>query len=149
MYPASFFDSNGDGIGDIPGIASKLPYLKELGVDIIWVNFWLECRSSLNFSKVSPMFDSPQVASFNEVSSVSNWRQVDMGYDISDYEAVYPPYGTLRDMDELISKTHSLGMRIILDLVINHTSHLHKWFLESRSSKTNPKRDWYVNSTWQ
>ncbi|KAF1992204.1 glycoside hydrolase family 13 protein [Aulographum hederae CBS 113979] len=116
IYPASFKDSNGDGMGDLPGIISKLDYIKDLGIDTIWV---------------CPMYDSPQI---------------DMGYDISDYENVYPQFGTLQDMDTLISETHARGMRIILDLVINHTSDQHAWFQESRSSKDNPKRDWYI---WQ
>ncbi|KKY22150.1 putative alpha amylase [Phaeomoniella chlamydospora] len=114
IYPSSFKDSNGDGLGDVPGITSKLDYLKDLGVDIIWV---------------SPMYDSPQV---------------DMGYDISNYEEVYPPFGTVADMEDLIEKAHGRGMRIILDLVINHTSDQHAWFKESRLSKDNPKRDWYI-----
>lgn len=114
IYPASYKDSNGDGIGDIPGITQSLDYIKDLGVDVIWV---------------CPMYDSPQI---------------DMGYDISDYESVYPPYGTVGDMDNLIKETHARGMRIILDLVINHTSDKHKWFEESRKSKDNPKRDWYI-----
>ncbi|KAM9901941.1 hypothetical protein OXX79_004246 [Metschnikowia pulcherrima] len=114
IWPASYKDSNGDGVGDIPGIISTLDYVKNLGVDVIWL---------------SPMFDSPQD---------------DMGYDISDYESVYPKYGTMEDMDILIKEVHARGMRLILDLVINHTSSAHKWFEESRSSKTNPKRDWYV-----
>ncbi|KAM0327963.1 hypothetical protein ACHAQA_005362 [Verticillium albo-atrum] len=113
IYPASFKDSNDDGIGDIPGIISKLDYVKELGVDIIWV---------------SPHYKSPQV---------------DMGYDISDFEDVHEPYGTLGDCEDLIREVHARGMRIIFDLVINHTSDQHPWFVESRSSKTNPKRDWY------
>lgn len=114
IYPASFKDSNGDGVGDIPGITQSLDYIQSLGGDIIWV---------------CPMYDSPQI---------------DMGYDISDYEKVYPPYGTVADMEELIQKCHNRGMRILLDLVINHTSDQHKWFQESRSSKDNPKRDWYI-----
>ncbi|KAH8895074.1 glycoside hydrolase [Thozetella sp. PMI_491] len=114
IYPASFKDSNGDGLGDIPGILSKIDYIKDLGIDIVWV---------------SPMFDSPQV---------------DMGYDISNYEDVYPPYGTVQDMDNLIEACHQRGMKLILDLVINHTSDQHAWFEESRSSKDNPKRDWYI-----
>ncbi|CAG8173519.1 unnamed protein product [Penicillium nalgiovense] len=114
IWPASYKDSNGDGIGDIPGIISKLDYIKELGIDVIWL---------------SPMFDSPQD---------------DMGYDVSDYEAVYPKYGTIEDMQMLIDETHRRGMKLILDLVANHTSAEHKWFQESRSSKTNPKRDWYI-----
>jgi oligo-1,6-glucosidase len=114
IWPASYKDSNGDGIGDIPGIISTLPYLKDLGVETIWL---------------SPMYDSPQK---------------DMGYDISNYEDVYAPYGTLADMDELISKCHASGMKLILDLVINHTSDQHPWFQESRKNKTNPYADWYV-----
>ncbi|KUJ07774.1 alpha-glucosidase [Mollisia scopiformis] len=114
IYPASFKDSNNDGLGDIPGIISKIDYIKDLGIDIVWV---------------SPMYDSPQH---------------DMGYDISNYEAVYAPYGTVADMEELIEACHSRGMRLILDLVINHTSDEHKWFEESRSSKDNLKRDWYI-----
>lgn len=114
IWPASYKDSNGDGVGDIPGIISTLDYVKELGIDVIWL---------------SPMYDSPQD---------------DMGYDILDYENVYPKYGTLEDMDKLIAEVHSRGMRLILDLVINHTLSAHKWFEESRLSKTNPKRDWYI-----
>ncbi|KAH8781359.1 alpha-glucosidase [Diaporthe sp. PMI_573] len=114
IYPASFKDSNGDGLGDIPGIISKVDYLKDLGIDIVWV---------------SPMFESPQI---------------DMGYDISNYEAVYAPYGTVQDMEVLIDECHKRGMRLILDLVVNHTSDQHAWFKESRSSKDNPKRDWYI-----
>ncbi|ATY62175.1 maltase [Cordyceps militaris] len=114
IYPASFCDSNGDGIGDIPGITSKLDYIASLGVDAIWV---------------CPMYDSPQI---------------DMGYDISNYEDVYRPYGTVQDMETLIRETHARGMRIMLDLVINHTSDQHAWFKESRASKNSPKRDWYI-----
>lgn len=114
IYPASFKDSNGDGMGDIQGIISELDYVKALGIDIIWI---------------SPHYDSPQI---------------DMGYDVSDYESVYPPYGTLEDMEVLIKETRARDMRIIVDLVINHTSSEHAWFKESRSSKTNPKRDWYI-----
>ncbi|KAK6438651.1 hypothetical protein LTR95_005145 [Oleoguttula sp. CCFEE 5521] len=105
IYPASFKDSNNDGIGDLGGIIESLDYIQSLGVDAIWV---------------------------------------DMGYDISDYEAVYPPYGTMQDMDTLISEVHHRGMRIILDLVINHTSDQHEWFKQSRLSRDNPKRDWYM-----
>lgn len=116
IYPASYCDSNGDGIGDLPGITSKLDYIASLGVNVIWV---------------CPMYDSPQV---------------DMGYDIANYEDVYGPYGTLEDMETLIRETHARGMKIMLDLVINHTSDQHAWFKESRSSKDNDKRDWYM---WQ
>ncbi|KAI2787868.1 Alpha-glucosidase [Penicillium oxalicum] len=114
IYPASYKDSNGDGIGDIPGIHSKLDYIHDLGVDAIWL---------------CPMYDSPQY---------------DMGYDIRDYEKVYEPYGTVADVEALIAACHERGMKILLDLVINHTSHLHPWFLDSKSSKTSAKRDWYI-----
>ena len=110
----SYKDSNGDGVGDIPGAIETLPYLKDLGVDIIWM---------------SPMYDSPQK---------------DFGYDISNYEDVYPPFGTIADMEKLTSECHRLGMKLILDLVINHTSDQHAWFKESRSSRDNPKSDWYI-----
>ncbi|KAF9760868.1 hypothetical protein IL306_004077 [Fusarium sp. DS 682] len=113
IYPASFKDSNDDGIGDIPGIISKLDYLRDLGIDIIWI---------------SPHYKSPQV---------------DMGYDISDFQDIHEPYGTLADCQQLIQEIHDRGMRVIFDLVINHTSDQHPWFLESKSSTTNPKRDWY------
>ncbi|EFQ96462.1 hypothetical protein CFE70_010006 [Pyrenophora teres f. teres 0-1] len=116
IYSASFKDSNGDGWGDIPGILQKIDYIVSLGVDVVWL---------------SPMFDSPQV---------------DMGYDVSNYEAVYAPYGTVGDVEKLIQACHDNYMKVILDLVVNHTSDQHAWFKESRSSKTNPKRDWYF---WQ
>lgn len=114
IHPESFKDSNGDGVGDLPGITSKLDYIKSIGIDIVWI---------------CPMYDSPQF---------------DMGYDISNYEDVYPPYGTLGGMDILMKGCHERGMRLILDIVINHTSHEHAWFKESRSSRTNSKRDWYI-----
>ncbi|KAH7039620.1 glycoside hydrolase family 13 protein [Microdochium trichocladiopsis] len=114
VYPASFMDTNGDGMGDLAGITSKLDYLDELGIDVVWI---------------CPMYDSPQY---------------DLGYDISNYEAIYKPYGDLKDMQRLIDGCHARGMRIIVDLVINHTSHMHAWFQESRSSTDNPKRDWYI-----
>jgi oligo-1,6-glucosidase len=114
IYPSSFLDSNGDGLGDIPGIVSKINYLASLGIDVIWL---------------SPMYDSPQH---------------DMGYDISDYEAVYPPYGTVRDIELLIEACHSRGMKLILDLVVNHTSDQHAWFQESKASRESEKRDWYI-----
>ncbi|KAH8811535.1 glycoside hydrolase superfamily [Xylogone sp. PMI_703] len=113
IYPASFKDSNDDGIGDIPGIISKLDYLQDLGVDVI---------------AICPHYQSPQV---------------DMGYDVSDYNEIHRTFGTLEDVQKLINATHARGMRIIFDLVINHSSNLHKFFRESRSSKNNPKRDWY------
>lgn len=114
IYPASFKDSNGDGIGDIRGIISQLDYIKSLGVDAIWV---------------CPFYDSPQY---------------DMGYDIADYESVYPPYGNVADVEALIAGCHTRGLRVLFDLVINHTSHHHAWFKESRVSKASPKRDWYI-----
>ncbi|MFB9757492.1 glycoside hydrolase family 13 protein [Ectobacillus funiculus] len=114
IYPRSFMDSNGDGIGDLKGILSKLDYLKELGIDVIWI---------------CPMYKSP-----ND----------DNGYDISDYQDIMEEFGTLADFDELLEEVHQRGMRLILDLVINHTSDEHPWFIESRSSKDNSKRDWYI-----
>lgn len=114
VYPASFKDSNGDGWGDIPGLIAKLPYLHDLGVDCIWL---------------SPCFDSPQA---------------DMGYDVSDYQAIYRPYGTINDVDRLTEACHGLGMKLILDLVVNHTSDEHPWFREASSSIDSPKRDWYM-----
>ncbi|KAJ5151094.1 Alpha-glucosidase [Penicillium canariense] len=114
IYPASFKDSNDDGIGDLPGIQSKLDYIQSLGVDAIWL---------------CPMYDSPQY---------------DMGYDIANYEDVYAPYGTVADVEALITSCHDRGLKILLDLVINHTSHLHAWFQESRSSKSSSRRDWYI-----
>lgn len=114
VYPRSFADSNGDGIGDLPGIIEKLDYLKWLGVGAIWL---------------SPHYPSPQV---------------DVGYDIADYTAVEPEYGTMDDFDRLLEEMHARGMKLIIDLVLNHTSHQHAWFHQSRSSRDNPKRDWYV-----
>ncbi|KAF2121692.1 glycoside hydrolase superfamily [Lophiotrema nucula] len=114
IYPASFLDTNNDGWGDVPGITAKLDYLKDLGVDVIWV---------------SPIYKSPQA---------------DMGYDIADYEDIDPSYGTLADVDNLIKEVKSRGMKLVMDLVVNHTSDQHAWFLESRSSKESPKRDWYI-----
>ncbi|CAF3524975.1 unnamed protein product [Fusarium graminearum] len=116
VYPASFKDSNSDGWGDLPGLISKLDYLSDLGIDVVWV---------------SPIFESPQK---------------DMGYDVSDYQKIYEPYGSVEDVDTLIDQCHARGLKIILDLVVNHTSVEHEWFKESRSSKDNPKRDWYI---WQ
>ena len=114
IFPASFKDGNGDGFGDIPGILSKLDYIQSLGVDAIWL---------------CPIYDGPQV---------------DMGYDISDFHSVYSRFGTLEDLDRLISECHARGLRILMDLVISHTSVEHPWFKQSRSSKDNPKRDWYI-----
>lgn len=114
IYPRSFCDSNGDGIGDLRGIASKLDYVAALGVTAIWLN---------------PTYPSPNT---------------DWGYDVSDYRGVHPDLGTPRDMDDLIAACHDRGLRLILDLVPNHTSDQHPWFLEARSSKDNPRRDWYL-----
>ena len=114
IYPRSFQDSNGDGIGDLKGITSRMGYLQELGVDAIWI---------------APMYPSPQV---------------DFGYDIADYQAVDPQYGTMADMDKLIAEGKQHKVRVVLDMVLNHTSDKHQWFIDSASSKTNPKHDWYV-----
>lgn len=114
VYPRSFMDSNGDGVGDIKGVTSKLDYLKDLGIDVIWL---------------SPMYKSP-----ND----------DNGYDISDYQDIMEEFGTMEDFDELLLEVHQRGMKLILDLVINHTSDEHPWFIESRSSRDNDKRDWYI-----
>ena len=114
VYPRSFQDSDGDGIGDIPGVTMRLPYLKELGVDVIWL---------------SPFYQSPGK---------------DMGYDISDYETIQPEFGTLDDFDDLLWTAHDLGMKIVIDLVVNHTSDEHRWFRESKKSRDNPYRDFYI-----
>ena len=114
IYPRSFQDSNGDGVGDLNGITSRLGYLQGLGIDAVWI---------------SPMYPSPQV---------------DFGYDISNYESVDPQYGTLADMDKLIAEAKQHKIRVLLDMVLNHTSDQHQWFLEAASSRTNPKHDWYV-----
>ena len=114
VYPRSFADSNGDGVGDLNGITEHLDYLKDLGVDAIWI---------------APMFPSPQV---------------DFGYDISDYRSVDPQFGTLADLDRLQAEAKRRGMRLILDMVLNHTSDRHQWFVESASSRDNPRADWYV-----
>jgi len=114
IYPRSFYDANGDGVGDLPGIIEKLDYLARLGVDAVWL-------SPVN---TSPMYD--------------------FGYDISDFRGIDPLFGDLGDCDRLIAEAHRRNIRIIMDLVINHTSHLHPWFVESRSSRENPKRDWYI-----
>ncbi|MFN8052059.1 MAG: alpha-amylase family glycosyl hydrolase [Acidimicrobiales bacterium] len=114
VYPRSFADSNGDGIGDLPGIVAHLDHLVELGVGTVWV---------------SPFFASPQR---------------DIGYDVSDYRAVAPEYGDLDDAQTLIDEAHARGLRVLFDLVLNHTSDEHPWFTESRSSRDNPKADWYV-----
>ena len=114
IYPRSYQDSNGDGIGDLPGILQRLDYLKELGITAVWL---------------SPIYPSPMA---------------DFGYDIADYQNIDPLFGTLTDFDTLLTEVHERGLKLILDLVPNHTSDQHPWFLESRSSRTSPKRDWYL-----
>ena len=114
IYPRSFIDSNGDGIGDLKGITSRLDYLSYLGIDVIWL---------------SPVYKSP-----ND----------DNGYDISDYQAIMDEFGTMEDFDELLAKAHEKGIKIVMDLVVNHTSDEHRWFVESRSSKDNEYRDYYI-----
>ncbi|MCI0843438.1 MAG: alpha-amylase, partial [Chloroflexi bacterium] len=114
IYPRSFQDTSGNGVGDLPGILSRLDYLQWLGVTAIWI---------------SPCFRSPMK---------------DFGYDVSDYRDIDPLFGTLSDMDDVIAAAHERGIRVILDFVPNHTSDQHPWFIESRSSRDNPKRDWYI-----
>ena len=114
IYPRSFMDYNNDGIGDLKGIISKLDYIKDLGIDVIWI---------------CPMYKSP-----ND----------DNGYDISDYQDIMSDFGNMDDFNELLNEVHKRGMKLIIDLVINHTSDEHQWFIESKSSKDNPKRDWYI-----
>ena len=113
VYPRSFADATGDGVGDLRGILAHLDHLEALGVDVLWL---------------SPVYPSPQE---------------DNGYDISDYQDVDPLFGTLADLDELIAEVHARGIRLVLDLVVNHSSAAHPWFRESRSSRTDPKRNWY------
>ena len=114
IYPRSFQDSNADGVGDIKGIIDRLPYLQTLGIDAIWL---------------SPIFPSPMA---------------DFGYDISDYTGIDPLFGTMADLEALVDAAHAAGLKVILDLVPNHTSDQHPWFVESRRSRDNPKRDWYI-----
>src|SRR5438093_903939 len=114
VYPRSFADSDNNGVGDLNGITSKLDYLKDLGIDAIWI---------------TPFFPSPQV---------------DFGYDVSDYQAIDPMYGTMADFDALVAAARKRGIRVILDFVVNHTSDQHKWFQDSKSSRTAKHRDWYI-----
>ena len=114
IYPRSFMDSNGDGFGDLQGIIRKLDYLENLGIDVIWL---------------SPVYDSPQQ---------------DNGYDIRDYRQMYEKFGTMEDMEELIEKAHDRGIKIVMDLVANHTSDEHQWFAESRKSADNPYSNYYI-----
>ena len=113
VYPRSFADSDGDGVGDLGGIIEHLDHLQRLGIDVVWL---------------SPVYRSPMA---------------DNGYDISDYEDVDPLFGSIEQLDELIAGLHERGMKLVMDLVVNHTSAAHAWFQESRSSADNPKRDWY------
>ena len=114
IYPKSFQDSNGDGIGDIPGITARLDYLHDLGINMLWLN---------------PIFASPQV---------------DNGYDVSDYFAIDPAFGTMEDVEALIAEAHKRGIKIIFDLVLSHTSDQHPWFQEARTSKDNRYRDFFL-----
>lgn len=114
VYPRSYQDSNNDGIGDLPGLTSRLAYIKNLGADVIWLN---------------PIYKSPDK---------------DNGYDISDYRSIQPEYGTMDDFNQMLQRAHSLGLKIMMDLVVNHTSDQNKWFQESKKSKDNPYRDYYV-----
>ncbi|MBR3234468.1 MAG: glucohydrolase, partial [Atopobiaceae bacterium] len=114
VYPQSFADSNGDGVGDLNGLTERLPYLAKLGIDVIWL---------------SPVYASPMD---------------DNGYDIADYRAIQPEYGTLEDFDRMLARAHELGIKIVMDLVTNHTSDEHAWFVESRKSRTSPYRDYYI-----
>ncbi len=114
IYPRSFMDSNGHGIGDLQGIISRLDYLKYLGIDVIWL---------------SPVYKSP-----ND----------DNGYDISEYRDIMDEFGTMKDFDELLVAAHARGIKIVMDLVVNHTSDEHPWFVESRKSKDNAYRDYYI-----
>lgn len=114
IYPRSFKDSNGDGIGDLNGIIEKLDYIKDLGIKVVWI---------------SPIFPSPMA---------------DFGYDVSDYTGIHPLFGTMEDFDNLLNEIHKRGLKLLLDFVPNHSSNEHPWFVESRKSKDNPKRDWYI-----
>ena len=114
IYPRSFKDSDGDGMGDIKGIIEKLDYLKELGINCVWL---------------SPVYESPMD---------------DNGYDISDYKSIYSTFGTMEDFDLMLSEMHKRGIRLIMDLVANHTSDEHPWFIESKKSKDNPYRDYFI-----
>jgi alpha-glucosidase len=114
IYPRSFQDSDGDGIGDLPGIIGRLDHVAKLGVDAIWL---------------SPVFRSPMA---------------DMGYDTSDYRDIDPLFGTLADFDALLVRAHDLGLKVIVDLVLSHSSDQHAWFVESRSNRDNARADWYV-----
>ncbi|MGZ4162216.1 MAG: alpha-amylase family glycosyl hydrolase, partial [Neobacillus sp.] len=114
IYPKSFYDTTGNGVGDLNGIIEKLDYLKELGVDVLWL---------------TPIYRSPQR---------------DNGYDISDYYRIHEEYGTMEDFDKLLTEAHKRNLKIIMDIVVNHTSTEHEWFKQASSSKNNPYRDFYI-----
>src|SRR5512142_2436534 len=116
VYPRSFQDSNADGIGDVAGITGRLDYLQWLGVDAVWI---------------SPIYPSPMA---------------DFGYDVADHTGIHPIFGTMEDFDRLLAEAHRRDMKVLLDLVPSHTSDRHPWFVESKASRHNPKRDWYI---WQ
>ena len=114
IYPRSFADSDGDGLGDIPGIISKLDHIAALGCDVIWL---------------TPVYDSPQN---------------DNGYDIRNYHEVYPPFGTMADLERLLEEAHARGVKLVMDMVVNHCSTEHEWFVQARSSRDNPYRDYFI-----
>jgi alpha-glucosidase len=114
IYPRSFQDTNGNGIGDLQGIIERLDHIKSLGIDAVWI---------------SPIYPS---------------SMHDFGYDVSDYTAIHPIFGTMNDFDDLLEEVHYRSLKLILDLVPNHTSIVHPWFIDSRSSRSNPRRDWYI-----
>ena len=114
IYPKSFMDTTGNGTGDIAGIISRLDHIRTLGCDVIWL---------------TPIYDSPQH---------------DNGYDIRDYQRIYEPYGTMSDVERLLAEAHARGIKIVMDMVVNHTSTEHEWFVQSRSSRDNPFRDFYI-----
>ena len=114
IYPRSFMDSNGDGVGDLPGITGRLDYLRDLGADALWL---------------SPIYPSPMA---------------DFGYDVADYTGIHPLFGTLADFDRLLAEAHRRDLKVILDFVPNHSSDEHPWFVESRASRDNSRRDWYI-----
>ncbi len=141
VYPASFCDSNGNGIGDIQGMISKLDYLKDLGVvSKSWTRVSSDALELMQFFPtkdvvwLSPIYKSPLI---------------DMGYDISDFQEINPQFGTLSDVDELISQMHKRDMKLVMDLVVNHTSDQHLWFEESRKSKDNRREEFSNGSAWE
>ena len=133
IYPRSFFDANGDGIGDLNGITMKLDYLKMLGVDIVWLRYMKvvlnrDQSAMIEVFHFSPIYDSPNY---------------DNGYDIRDYQKIMTEFGTMHDFDNLLLEMKRRNLKLVMDLVVNHTSDEHSWFIESRKSKENPYRDFY------